>query len=210
MEWRNYWEWLIYWYRSGFLTACCFHWVRSNLFQPCCKYMSGCWIVKRRFSLLLLVVKKSIKMAENMKPPSWLYYVQYVASWVSRLPRFDWRTSVLTRIYRPKGTNGIPWPYPSSWIIVSNKHLYYTAEKPTNPMYKSHVHCGVLVVYTTWLLSNSPAHSHSWSLSIVVAITNTDQLWYKPAVPWLLNGVVLYHPWVNDVLPRALPSEGHH
>ena len=104
------------WYRSDFLTACSFHRVRSTLFQPCCKYMSG-WIVKRFFITTALCgyILCSQEVNPNgrtykatfltlllvcclMSIPSSVYYVEYVALWLSNV----WPAS--------------QWQCPSSWI----------------------------------------------------------------------------------------------
>ena len=102
-----------------------------------------------------------------------------------------------------------------TYIILSGKLKEAATE------YKSHVHHGGTCdpsYLICRLLSNSPAHSHSRSLTIIVAISNTtNQINYDTGQLYhgMLMGMVLYHPWVNDVLlrvklHRASPLEGHH
>ena len=104
-----------------------------------------------------------------------------------------------------------------TYIILSGKLKEAATE------YKSHVHHGGTCdpsYLICRLLSNSPAHSHSRSLTIIVAISNTtNQINYDKGQLYhgILMGMVLYHPRVNYVLLRAklhwaLPLEaiGYH
>ena len=67
-------------------------------------------------------------------------------------------------------------------VVLHRGKLKEAATGSTNPMTTMAPVILVVSYGTTRLLSNSPAHSHSRSLT-------PDQLWYKPAVPWLLNAM---------------------